>query len=268
MPATGYRDAVTASQPDPPRPPGTIVRSRQHIENVRRDAAQAAKEIAAEYNEEPDRLILDAIAWALGDGEHAPFTTATTPGMAAPADIAAEIAACREFLHRTPWSDEAADSITRAQDVSKLLEWLTGADDRPPTYGRDTEPGDLVGGRGRIIRPGTDIRRVLALARDNLTAGRTSYALGADWHRGVIATLAWVLGDQAESPVHGSARPGLPDGARIAIEGDEAAELTTPPLRDTAIPLHYADAVAVTCRWLLGDTTQPPATGPHPAPGR
>jgi hypothetical protein len=98
------------------------------------------------------------------------------------------------------------------------------------------------------------------MAREKLSTGRTSHALGADWHQGVIATLEWALGDRAESPVLGKAGDGPPDGPDIAIEQAEAEEHTTPPLSRPDIPLHFADAVASTCRWLLGGTTRPPVT--------
>jgi hypothetical protein len=237
-----------------------VVRPRHHVEAVSRDAARAADEIAAEDGAEPDYLIPDTISWALGERGHAPFTRSATPAGADRDDVDAEIRACIAFLESTPWSDDADDVISRAQHILKILQWLTGADDKPPTYCRETEPGDLVGGRGLIVRPSTEIRRMLQMAREKLAAGRTSHALGADWHQGVIATLEWVLGDRAESPVLGKAGDGPPDGPDIAIEQAEAEEHTTPPLRRAGIALHFADAVASTCRWLLGGTTQPPVT--------
>lgn len=226
-----------------------------------RDAEQAADEVATEDGTEPDHLIRDAISWALGEQDQAPFTGRPTPGGASRSDVDTEIAACHTYLQSTPWSEGAERTISRAQDLLPVLEWLTGAQDTPPTYRRETEPGHLIGGRGRIIRTDAEIRHMLAMARAKLAAGQTSYALGTDWHRGVIATLEWVLGEQPESPVLRSARNGLPDGARIAVEQAEAEELTTPPLREPGIPFHFADAVAAACRWLLGGTTRPPVTG-------
>jgi hypothetical protein len=232
-----------------------VVRPAAHVEAVRRDAMQAAERRAAQTGQAPSHFITDAISWALGERERAaPFTGAAS------SDVDAEVRACAAFLESTPWSDDEADSIRRARHVLKLLQWLTGADDRPPTYCRETQPGDLVGGRGRIVRADAEIGAMLQMAREKLAAGQTSYALGADWHQGVIATLEWALGGRAESPILGKAHSGLPDGPQIAIVQAEAEERTTPPLRPTDIPLHFADAVASTCRWLLGGTTRPPVT--------
>jgi hypothetical protein len=76
----------------------------------------------------------------------------------------------------------------------------------------------------------------------------------------VIAVLEWALGERAASPMLGQARGGLPDGGYIAIEQHEAEDHLAAPARWPDIPLHFADAVALTCRWLLGDTTQPPVS--------
>jgi len=235
------------------------MRPRDHVENVRTDALRAATRSAARTGAVPSSLITDTISWALGDGGHALFTDPPTADIG-PAEIAAEVSACRVFLQSTPWSEDAADAIRRARHVLTVLEWLTGVDDRPPTYCRETEPGDLVGGRGRIVRPDAEIRRMTALAKAKLAAGQTSYALGADWHQGVIATLEWALGDRAASPVLGKAPSGLPEDRDIAIEQGEAEDHLAAPRRGIDIPLHFADAVACTCRWLLAGTTQPPVS--------
>jgi len=249
---------MTSGQESAPRE-HAVVRPRDHIENVRRDAERAAAEIAAEDRAEPDFLISNAISWTLGEQDHAPCTGTPTTDVGT-AEISNEIAACRTFLESTPWSEQADESISRARHVLNVLEWLTGIRDRPPTYCRETEPGDLVGGRGRIVRADAEIRRMIVSARAKLAAIETSYALGADWHQGVIATLEWTLGHQVASPVHGIARAELPDGARIAIEQREAEDHLAAPMRRPGIPLHFADAVACTCRWLLGDTTRPPVS--------
>ncbi len=237
-----------------------MVRPRHHIEAVRRDAQRAAERSAARSGEPPSRLITDAISWALGERDQAPFTSKFSLNGPTRGDVDSEIKACAEFLENTPWSEEAEDAISRANHVLEVLKWLTGVDDVPPTYCRETQPGDLVGGCGQIVRPHIEIRRMRLLAQQKLAAGQTSYALGADWHHGVIATLDWVLSERPDSPILGTARDEPPEGPQIAIEQAEAEEHITPPLRHTDIPFHYADAVAVTCRWLLGATTQPPVT--------
>jgi len=131
-----------------------VVRSRDHIENVRRDALRAAARSAARTGAAPTSLITNTISWALGEGSDAPFTGTSTAEVGT-AEVNNEVGACRAFLENTPWSEEADSSISRAQHVIDVLEWLTGADDCPPTYCRETEPGDLVGGRGRIVRADT-----------------------------------------------------------------------------------------------------------------
>ncbi len=118
----------------------------------------------------------------------------------------------------------------------------------------------MVGGRGRIVRSGTDLRQMLALAQAKLASGQTSYALGTDWHEGVSATLQWVLGDCALTPMRGTVRPGRPDSGQISVEQGEAKDHLAAPSARSGIPYHYADAVACTCRWLLGGTTRPPVT--------
>jgi hypothetical protein len=77
---------------------------------------------------------------------------------------------------------------------------------------------------------------------------------------GVIAALEWTLGERAASPMLGKARSGLPDDGHIAIEQGEAEDHLAAPRRRPDISLHFADAVACTCRWLLGGTTQPPVS--------
>lgn len=250
---------MTTGQQSAPHGPA-VVRPREHVENVRRDALRAAARSATRAGANPSSLITNAISWALGEEERAPFTANQTPGGANLGEIEAEIDACRVFLESTAWSEQIADSIRRAGHIRKVLEWLTGVSDRPPTYCRETEAGDLVGGRGRVVRPDADIRRMIARARAKLAADQTSYALGADWHQGVIATLGWTLGERATSPVLGLDRGGLPDGGHIAIEQGEAEDHLAAPMRRPDVPLHFADATACTCRWLLGGTIQPPVS--------
>jgi hypothetical protein len=250
---------MSAGRDSPPALPA-VIRPRRHVENVRADAIRAAAEIAVSNGDSPNSFITDAIAWALGEYDTAPFTGNPSPAGANRPDIEAEIAQCRTFLYDTPWSETAADRIGQAHAVLELLEWLTGADDIPPTYSHGTQPGDLVGGRGRIVRPDAQIRSMLALAQAKLTSGRTSHALGADWHEGVIETLRWVLGERSATPTLGTARPGPPDADQISIEQSRAEDHLAAPHTHPGIAYHYADAVACTCRWLLGGTTRPPIT--------
>jgi hypothetical protein len=250
---------MTTGQDPPPLQPA-VVRPRGHVENVRADAIRAAAEIAVINGDSPSTFIPGAIAWALGEHGTAPFTGNPSPAGANRSDIEAEIAQCRTFLHSTPWSESAADRIDEAHAALSILEWLTGAKDRPPTYCPETQPGDLVGGRGRIVRPDSQIRSMLTLARVKLASGRTSHALGADWHRGAIETLRWVLGERTATPTLGTIHSGPPDDRQIAIEQGEAEDHLTSPATQHGIAYLYLDAIACTCRWLLGGTTRPPAT--------
>jgi len=244
-----------------------VVRRRQHVEAVRRDAQRAVEQIAA-AGTGPGRLTAEAISWALGERDRAPFSGA--PGGASPAEIEAEIAACRGYLRSAPWSEETDQAVRSASRVLKVLEWLTGADDRPPACCPGTEPGDLVGGRGLIVRPGLEIRRMIAAAGGKLAAGEGSHGLGGDWHLGVIATLTWVEGDRAVPPMaHGGTVACMhPDsagrpGPREIWRERTAAEQHIAPLgyKHGDIAFHYADAVAFTLRWLYGETITPPVTG-------
>jgi hypothetical protein len=213
-----------------------VVRPRTHIEAVRADSIQAAGRVAARTGAQPGSLVTDAISWALGQHSESPFAGQRAPSGASPADIDGELRECRSFLEQTPWSAETADRIDQAQVVIDLLEWLTGTSDVPPTYCRETEPGDLVGGRGRIVRADADIRRILALAQANIMSGQTSYALGTDWHQGIIATLRWVLGDRALTPIRRHVSPGQPVGSQITIEQGEAEDyLSRQPGQTSAI---------------------------------
>lgn len=262
---------MTAGQhPTPDRQKVTVVRPRHHIENVRQDAVQAAERRAAQTGAEPGHLITDTISWALGDRDQAPFTMTPTPGGPSPGHLAGEIAACRIHLQSTPATEQNAESIRRARNTLEILEWLTGADDEPPTYRRETQPGDLVGGRGLIIRPYLEIRRMILEARKKLQTGQTSLGFGASWHQGVIATLLWVEGEHPTPPMahEGTSElcthpdsDGLPSRREIARERGAAEEHLEPlGYKHGDIAPQHADAVACTVRWLYGGTTQPPVT--------
>ena len=245
---------MTAGPPESrPHGRGAVVRPAEHVEAVRRDAIRAAEENAAEFGIPPDHVIADAIDWARG---------------ASPDDAAAEISAARRYLRSTPYSTEAADTITRARNVLEILEWLTGASDLPPTYTHGTEPGDLTGGRGPVVRPYTQLRQMAQLARDQLAAGDTTgWGSGPGWHEGVIATLSWVLGGRADPPMtHPGGTvcshppsDGLPGPAEMRRERGAAEEhIQALGYRHGDIAPGYADAVACTLRWLWGQTTTPP----------
>lgn len=251
-----------------PVPEATVVRPRHHIENVRQDAIAAAERRAAQFGTEPSHFITDAISWALGDHDQAPFTGASTSGGPTSAQLAAEITAAHDYLQSTPSTEPHADSISRAHNTLELLEWLTGAHDDPPTYRRETQPGDMVGGRGLIVRPYIEIRRIIQEARHKIESGETSLGFGRAWHEGVIATLRWVEGETPLPPMAhtgGICRhpdsEGLPTKREIARERGAAEEHLEPlGYKHGDIPAQRADAVACTLRWLYGQTTTSPVT--------
>jgi hypothetical protein len=256
---------MTAGQP---QQGATVTRPRHHIEAVRQDAIAAAEHYATQAGTTPSRLITDAISWALGEHPQAPFTGTPTPTGPTPEQLADEITACRTHLRTTPATPGDA-SVSRAWGVLPILEWLTGADDLPPTYQRDTQPGDLVGGHGRIVRAYITTRSMILAARDKISTGQTSHGYGADWHQGVIATIEWVEGERTTPPMAhpgGTActhpdSDGRPDDRQITRERGAAEEhLQALGYRHGDIPPAYADAVACTIRWLHGGTTTPPVT--------
>ena len=260
---------MTAGPPEPrPHGRGAVVRPAEHVEAVRRDAVRAAEQNAAEFGQPPDYLIADAIDWARGQRAQAPLTGTATPAGARPDDVAAEIAAAGRYLRSTRYSDEAAEQIGRTRHVLRVLEWLTGVSDLPPVYTAGTEPGDLTGGRGPVVRPYTQLRQMAALAREQLAAGDTAgWGSGPGWHEGVIATLSWVLGGRADPPMtHPGGTvcshppsDGLPGPAEMRRERGAAEEhIQALGYRHGDIAPGYADAVACTLRWLWGQTTTPP----------
>lgn len=265
---------MTTAPPPPAQPHGhvaAVVRLRQHVEAVRADANLAAEQVAAEDGLPADYLISDTVDWALGQRAAAPFSGKPTPGGARADDVAAEITACHGYLRSTPYSDEAAETIARAEYLLSILEWLSGASDLPPTYTRGTEPGSLTGGRGPVVRPYAVILAMTARAREQLDAGDTAgYGSGPGWHEGVIATLTWVNGGREDPPM---AHPGgtvcrhppsdgLPSPAEMARERGAAEEhLEYGGYQHGDIAPGYADAVACTLRWLYGQTTTPPVAG-------
>jgi hypothetical protein len=253
------------------RPHGSgaaVERPRKYVEAVRADANRAAERAARQLGRPPEYRMSEVIDWALGQRAEAPFTRTTTPAGARPDNVAAEIDACRRYLRSTPYTPEAADTISRTRRILKLLEWLTGADDLPPTYSRNTQPGDLVGGRGVIVRPYAELTRVMARARAQAETGDTDgYASGPGWYDGVLATITWINGGREDPPM---AHPGgtscshppaggLPGAGDIRRELAAAAEHLEPGgYRHGSHSPGYADGVAATLRWLTGRTTIPP----------
>jgi len=234
--------------------PGTR-RPAAHIAAVRDDALQAADNAAALTGQPPDYLIPYAIDWAEGRPAPAPFTGKPTAA-ASPEDLQAEISACETYLTTTNYSDETAQQLEDARDVLELLRWITGKTDKPPAYSDGTLPGDLVGGRGVIVRSTADLTALATAARTGTGPRATA----------VAATLAWLAGT-GPAPMahpepgpctHPAPQPGGP-GEQAIIREQRAAEEHAEPggyRHGTHTPA-YAAAVTGAIRWALGDPEQP-----------
>jgi hypothetical protein len=195
--------AVNPGQADGAEPPkGTaIVRPLSHVRAVRErylqrfaDPAEAAASRSAR-----------AWAWALGETAVAPVTDRLTATPPSRAEIEAEITEADQ--KRVGGTREG-----RADAAATVLLWLLGTDDHVPVH--CTKPGELVGGFGDIVRSRKQIADLVELAQpaQGAAAARsldTGAALGdgeharreADYLDGVLTTLAWVLGERAETPM-------------------------------------------------------------------
>jgi hypothetical protein len=245
----------------PPR--GTaIVRPLRHVQAVREhDAAQSADPSEAAAKSRSAR----AWAWALGESATAPVTdrmAAMPPGRS---DIEAEITAAEERRCR-------GDQENRADAAAIILRWLIGDDDHVPVEAEN--PGKLVGGFGDVIRTPEQITDALALAAEgqqraaaqgrDLATSADSRAFArqdAGYLDGVLATLAWTLGERAESPISRARSRELTTRAlkmeRVHAE-DVIEQSRYPWMADRLPPLWYGEGVKFTISWLLGDWTAAP----------
>jgi hypothetical protein len=253
---------VTADHDDEAPPRGTaIVRPLRHVRAVREhDAAQSADPAEAAASRSAR-----AWAWALGESVTAPVTdrvTAVPPGRS---DIEAEITAADERFFR-------GDQENRADAAAIILRWLIGDDDDVPVEAEN--PGELVGGFGDVVRSPEQIAGILALAAEGVQrAAAQGRGLDADadarafarqdaeYLNGVLATLAWVLGERADSPITSTHSRELTTRAlkmeRVHAE-DVIEQSRYPWMADRLPPLWYGEGVKFTITWLLGDWTAPP----------
>jgi hypothetical protein len=225
-------------------PPGTaIVRPLRHVRAVRErymlrftDAAQAAASRSAR-----------AWAWALGETAIAPVTDQITDTPPSRSHIQAEVANADDRRLR-------GDRQSRADAAASVLRWLIGEDDHIPVRGENV--GELVGGFGDIVRSREDISRRMT---DAITARRLAAARSrdieadpgdrlcgqrdADYLDGVVATLAWILGEQAESPITRTQQreltPKVMKTERVSAL-DIAEQIQRPWKADRLIPVSYA----------------------------
>ncbi len=180
-------------------------------------------------------------------------------------DIEAEITAADERLFR-------GDQENRADAAAIILRWLIGDDDDVAVEAENQ--GELVGGFGDVVRSPEQIAGILALAAQgvqraaakgrDLDASADARAFprqDADYLDGVLATLAWILGDRAESPV---ACPHFRELTTRAIKmervraEDVIEQSRYPWMTDRLPPLWYGEGVKFTITWLLGGWIAPP----------
>ena len=254
---------VTAGHDDEAPPRGTaIVRPLRHVRAVReRHAAQVRRSVRGGRKSRSAR----AWAWALGESATAPVTDRVTAMPPSRSDIEAEITVADERRLR-------GDQENRADAAATILRWLIGDDDHVPVRGEN--PGELVGGFGDVVRSPEQIAGTLALAAEglrqaaaqgrDLDAGADARAFArqdADYLDGVMATLAWVLGERADSPITRAHSRELTTRAlkmeRVHAE-DVIEQSRYPWMADRLPPLWYGEGVKFTITWLLGDWTAPP----------
>ena len=243
-------------------PPGTaIIRPVRHVRAVRErhtrryaDPAEAAASRSAR-----------AWRWALGEGVTAPVTDRLTAVPPTRADIEAEIGAADERRLR-------GDRENRADAAATVLRWLIGDDDHVPV--RCENRGALVGCFGDVVRSPAQIAGILAVAVEGQRrAAARALDIDADpgdrrfarqdseYLDGVVATLAWVLGDRPETPIT-RAHPRELTTRDLKVERVHAEDVIEqaryPWMADRLPPPWYGEGVKHSITWLLGDSIAPP----------
>lgn len=245
----------------PPR--GTaIVRPLRHVRAVRERHAASYDDPAEAAASRSAR----AWAWALGESTIAPVTGRRTAVPPSRADIDAEIASAGERRLR-------GDRANRADAAAAILHWLIGDDDSVPVL--TSNPGELVGGWGDIVRSPSQIAAILALVAEGQHAAaaesRDIYASPEDrrfaqqdagYLDGVAATLAWVLGHRPAAPITTARPPKITtkDLKTERVHAEDVIEQARYPWMADRLPSPwYGEGVKLTITWLLGDSTTSPA---------
>jgi hypothetical protein len=254
---------VDSDRVDDQAPPGgtAIVRPLRHVRAVRDRYLHRF----AEPSEAAASRSAQAWAWALGECRTAPVTDRLTVVPPSRPEIEAEISAADERRLR-------GDKENRADAAATVLRWLIGDNDHVPV--RDDNRGALVGGFGDVVRSREQIADILALAAEgqqraaaqgrDLDASVNARAFArqdADYLGGVMATLAWILGERAGSPVARAHSRQLTTRdlkiERVRAE-DVIKQSRYPWMADRLPPPWYGEGVKFTITWLLGDWTAPP----------
>lgn len=244
-------------------PPGTaIIRPLRHIRAVRErhlllfdEPAQAAQSCSVR-----------AWAWALGESTLAPVTDRDTAVPPSRAEIEAEIAEADQRAFRSDQED-------RANAAAEILRWLIGDDDGVPI--EVTNPGELVGGFGDIVRSREHLAHVLSLAAerqreamartrdlDTSPAVRQAAQKEANYCAGVIATLTWVLGHCPHAPITQETAYGSTSRVlkRERLHAEDVIEQARHPwMSDRLPPPMYGEGVEAAIEWLLGESTAAPS---------
>ena len=263
--------AVNPGQADGTAPPeGTaIIRPLTHVRAVRErylqrfaDPAEAAASRSAR-----------AWAWALGETALAPVTDRPTTSPPSRAEIEAELTeADQRRVHGTREG--------RADAAATVLRWLLGTDDHVPV--RCSDPGELVGGFGDIVRSREQIADLVELAQpaQRAAAGRsldTGSAPGdreharreADYLDGVLMTLAWVGGERAETPItHVQVEMMTRTLKRERLHAEDVIEHGADRHAAGRPSRFYGEGIQSTISWLLGDSTVSPYPLAKPSTNR
>lgn len=253
--------AVDPGQADGAAPPeGTaIVRPLVHVRAVRARYLQRLADPAGAAASRAAR----AWAWALGETGHAPVTDRLTGTPPSRDEIEAEITeADQRRLHGTREG--------RADAAATVLRWLLGTDDHVPV--RCTNPGELVGGFGDIVRSPEQMADLVVLARAaQQAAAARSLDVGAapgereharqeaDYLDGTLMTLAWVYGERPETPVsHAQAELTSRTLKRERLHAEDAIQQGADQPAAGRPSRFYGEGAQSTISWLLGDSTVPP----------
>ena len=244
-------------------PPGTaIVRPVRHVRAVRERYLQRFTDLAEAAASRSAR----AWSWALGETPIAPVTDQATTVPPDRSAIEVEIAVADERRLR-------GERENRADAAATILRWLIGADDHVPV--RCSNPGELVGGFGDVVRSRKQITEMAALAAraQHKVAGSsldTSARMGdqegvrqsADYLRGLWGTLAWVCGERAAAPISQGEIAAITARAlkRERLRAEDAIEQGGDRAAGSGVsPRSYGEGVMTAINWLLGDSSVAPA---------
>ena len=243
-------------------PPGTaIVRPVRHVRAVRERHLQRFTDLAEAAASRSAR----AWGWALGETPIAPVTDQATTVPPDRKAIEVEIAVADERRLR-------GERENRADAAATILRWLIGTDDHVPA--RCTDPGDLVGGFGDIVRSRVQIADVAALAvQAQRRAAAKPLDSGADPGErqlarqdaehlaGVMVTLAWVSGERAEAPISGVQSREITAVAlkRERVQAEDVSDQgRNQSAYDCLLSRWYGEGVKSSIDWVVGDSIAPP----------